>query len=307
MAFWIVFQGNSYARSMAGGYMWAPKRGKAGQTQAYWATMARVQPGDLIFSGVNNAIRAASQATGSAYDAERPDPQDAEHWDGIGWKLDVVYTELAKPLPYAGWVPSIVAEMPSLHSAFTALGRPNQGYLYELPISVGELLVELTREQGFDAALAAATAALLPPGGDTERDALIKARVGQGKFRKDLVARWAGACAVTGLSRPELLRASHIKPWSGSNNQERLDVHNGLLLSAAYDAAFDARLIGFKPDGTVYLAPDFDLVAAQAAGIDLNARLSTLNPKTQPYLAVHRQLVTTRVRRAATGGAAGNT
>lgn len=47
---------------------------------------------------------------------------------------------------------------------------------------------------------------------DTERDALIKARVGQSGYRDDLLAYWGGY-AVTDCSVPELLRASHIKPW----------------------------------------------------------------------------------------------
>ena len=50
---------------------------------------------------------------------------------------------------------------------------------------------------------------------------------------------WGGRCAVTGLDLPLLLRASHIKPWRDSDNRERLDPYNGLLLSPSYDAAFD--------------------------------------------------------------------
>jgi len=77
MAFWIVYQGNSWDRARKGGYLWAPKVGKKGQTQAYWATMERVMPGDLIFSGVDNALRAVAEATLPAYTAERPDPFSA--------------------------------------------------------------------------------------------------------------------------------------------------------------------------------------------------------------------------------------
>jgi hypothetical protein len=63
----------------------------------------------------------------------------------------------------------------------------------------------------------------------TERDAIVKSRVGQGRYRKELLAMWK-SCAVTGLDIPELLRASHIKPWSDCNDRERVEAYNGLLL-----------------------------------------------------------------------------
>ena len=57
----------------------------------------------------------------------------------------------------------------------------------------------------------------------TERDALIRSRIGQGRFRYDLLEMWEGRCCITGLDIDALLRASHIKPWRDSNNAERLD------------------------------------------------------------------------------------
>jgi len=45
----------------------------------------------------------------------------------------------------------------------------------------------------------------------TEREMLIKARVGQGNFRTDVIALW-GCCAVTGCSLSRILIASHIVP-----------------------------------------------------------------------------------------------
>jgi hypothetical protein len=66
----------------------------------------------------------------------------------------------------------------------------------------------------------------------TERDALTKARLGQGLFRHE-VAKMEATCRVTGLARQEFLVASHIKPWRVCDNTERLCGANGLLLSAA--------------------------------------------------------------------------
>ncbi len=79
----------------------------------------------------------------------------------------------------------------------------------------------------------------------TTRKCLIDARLGQGQFRVDVEKLWRGACGVTGCRISAVLRASHIKPWSQSNNKERLDPENGILLAAHIDALFDRGLITF--------------------------------------------------------------
>ena len=60
---------------------------------------------------------------------------------------------------------------------------------------------------------------------------------------------------------PALLRASHIVPWSDCNDELRLDVHNGLLLSALWDAAFDPGLVSFADDGTPLFGPKLSATA----------------------------------------------
>lgn len=83
---------------------------------------------------------------------------------------------------------------------------------------------------------------------ETERDVLVKARIGQGRFRADVVASWrkGETCALTSLAVPEMLIASHIKPWRDSSNGERLDPMNGLLLAAHADKLFDRFLLSFE-------------------------------------------------------------
>jgi hypothetical protein len=86
----------------------------------------------------------------------------------------------------------------------------------------------------------------------TEAERLVVQRVGQDIFRAGLIDYWDGRCAITGLSIPEMLRASHIKPWADcERDSERLDVFNGLLLAPHLDAAFDAGLITVMDDGFV--------------------------------------------------------
>jgi hypothetical protein len=123
---------------------------------------------------------------------------------------------------------------------------------------------------------------------ETEREALIKARLGQGQFRADLIAYWGG-CAVTELRFIGMLRASHIKPWCKSDNKERLDKFNGLLLTPNLDQAFDAGLISFDDEGAMLVSPLLDEGAAQALGIAQGTRLQKLDSRHQPYLSWHRE------------------
>lgn len=89
----------------------------------------------------------------------------------------------------------------------------------------------------------------------TEVERLVVQRIGQGIFREGLLDYWQGRCPLTGIEEPELLRASHIIPWSECGDEERLNVYNGLLLSALWDAAFDKGLVTFDPVGSPVFSP----------------------------------------------------
>jgi predicted restriction endonuclease len=75
-------------------------------------------------------------------------------------------------------------------------------------------------------------------------------RIGQDVFRDALMDYWGGRCQLTGITDAALLRALHIVPWAECSDEQRLDVHNGLLLSALWDAAFDKGLVSFADNGT---------------------------------------------------------
>jgi hypothetical protein len=112
----------------------------------------------------------------------------------------------------------------------------------------------------------------------TEREQLAKARVGQGRFRAAVMAKWGRGevCALTGIAISEMLVASHIKPWRDSENHERLDAMNGLLLAAHADRLFDRHLISFKKTNGMYVCvvhPRLRL-EAKRAGIADGAKLS---------------------------------
>ncbi|MDD0811044.1 HNH endonuclease signature motif containing protein [Curvibacter sp. RS43] len=123
----------------------------------------------------------------------------------------------------------------------------------------------------------------------TTRKALIEARVGQGRYRKDLMEIWHRRCAVTGCGIEKALVASHVVPWRESKDPETcLDPYNGLLLAASIDKLFDQGLISFDEAGRLLRCTALRGVDLLALGITTDARLRSLSPKHQPYLAAHR-------------------
>jgi HNH endonuclease len=122
----------------------------------------------------------------------------------------------------------------------------------------------------------------------TEAERLTILRIGQDIFRAALIDYWGGRCPITGVTDPALLRASHVVPWSECDDAQRLDVHNGLLLSALWDAAFDAGLISFADDGTVLASPELTAAAPSALGLERAPRLATLRDAHCANLATHR-------------------
>lgn len=123
----------------------------------------------------------------------------------------------------------------------------------------------------------------------TEVERLVRQRVGQDKFRDAMLDYWGGACAVTGIAIPEVLRASHAKPWAEcASDAERLDVFNGFLLSANLDALFDRFLISFDEQGVLVIAPVLAWKDLQLLGIFPGMKLRWIDALHQPYLALHR-------------------
>jgi hypothetical protein len=122
----------------------------------------------------------------------------------------------------------------------------------------------------------------------TEAERLVVQRIGQDIFRGALMDYWGGRCPITGIADPSLLRASHIIPWAESGDAQRLDVHNGLLLSALWDAAFDAGLVSFADDGTALAGPELSAVARAALGLDNAPRIRNLRDGHRANLVVHR-------------------
>lgn len=130
--------------------------------------------------------------------------------------------------------------------------------------------------------------AMFKPPNQTERAGLVTSRVGQGAYRKRIIHRWKYQCAVTQFDKLEVLIASHIVPWADATDNERLDVHNGLLLSPTYDALFDKRLISFENNGKIILSKNVEKSAFAKIGVTGLEYIHGLSNYNIPYLERHR-------------------
>jgi putative restriction endonuclease len=91
---------------------------------------------------------------------------------------------------------------------------------------------------------------------------------------------------------PELLRASHIKPWADcASDAERLDVFNGLLLAPHLDAAFDCGFITIADDGALVVSSAIGETARHLLGLATPLFVTALKPGHRAYLPWHRERV----------------
>ncbi len=125
---------------------------------------------------------------------------------------------------------------------------------------------------------------------ETEREQIVKSRVGQGEFRRNVIRLW-GSCSVTGLVNIGLLRASHIKPWKNSTNEERLNPFNGFLLTPNYDVLFDKGYITFKNDGQIIISKKISSFVLEVFDVKEDLKLRNVYPKNKEFLNFHRSEV----------------
>ena len=123
----------------------------------------------------------------------------------------------------------------------------------------------------------------------TERKGLVTSRVGQGSYRDKIIERWNKTCPITKCKVVTILISSHIKSWKESNNEERLDVDNGILLSPNVDSLFDKHLISFSEDGQMLLSDKISEEILTQLGIDKKVELP-VSDGMKKYLKRHREI-----------------
>ena len=181
-------------------------------------------------------------------------------------------TPMTAPIPKGAVDGRTVPDVPALHRL---LGRA-----FQLSKALPNELLRRFEKQ----------VAALPK--TTEAERLVVQRVGQNLFRAGLLDLWERRCAVTGLTVIELLRASHIKPWTDcETDAERLDVYNGLLLAPHLDAMFDCGLITVADDGAIIVSDALDKAAYSTLGLNQPLWVSSLAEGHRSYLTWHRTRV----------------
>lgn len=276
--------------------------------------MKAVAPGDVVFSYWEAAIRAYGFIRSFGYDAPKPEAfgNAGRNWSKIGYRVDVEYVRLERSLePRAAWA-RIRPLLPERYSPLNAAnGKGLQSvYLAELPLELGALLWSLLADAGNALVARDARAALIASAeepereswerheleqlGDarldrTERDAIVKARRGQGLFRQN-IATLERECRITHVSNPAYLIASHIKPWRHASNEERLSKHNGLMLAPQADFLFDRGFISFG-DGRLLISPVADEKSLVKLGVDPDRPpvVGTFSTEQERFLEFHRE------------------
>lgn len=317
MNYWWVNQKQTHRHEIGNGYMWSPKKQRDGKSHFSYEYMKHIQGGDIIFSYANAAILAVGVANTHCYSFPKPVEfgKAGIHWSEEGWKVDVNYRKLVQPLRTMDHISTLRRLLPVTKSPIRAdNGGSNQAYLFQIDKPLALALAHLIDVQtvglisgNYVSALSAnvdtvavhkdawenkVEAAITADEDlvETEREALVKSRRGQGKFRELLLNR-EPRCRITGVDKPEHLIASHIKPWRSATNYERLDPENGFMLTPSIDHLFDKGFISFGNDGAVLLADIADRVAMERMGVigeGVTENIGALTHGQKEYLDWHR-------------------
>lgn len=124
------------------------------------------------------------------------------------------------------------------------------------------------------------------PTAGTDIKKIVKTRVSQGAFRRLLLLE-RHQCWLCDITTTSVLRASHIKKWSESSREERMDSNNALLLCANHDALFDRHLISFNPDnGNICISKSIDIAERQSLNLRESFNLN-LTERMKLYMEIH--------------------
>jgi putative restriction endonuclease len=305
---WWVNHSKTFRHELDGGYLWSPKKNLKLPNSESYDNMTRLMPGDVVYSFADAVIRAVGLVLARAYEAPRP----TEHGIALdqgdnapGWQVSVRFRELQSPLRPNDHAPELRAVLPKRQSPIRANGSENHGvYLAPVPAAMATTLRRLLGQQvgltegkikeslgpqfsdDIEEARLQARADLRP----AEKEMLIRARRGHGRYRQDLEKIETG-CRLTGLIDRRHLRASHFKPWCVSNDDEKLDPNNGLLLSPHIHHLFERGYISFADDGELLVSRFLNPVVLSDWGLTASITPKGFSQKQRVYLDYHRTYV----------------
>jgi len=214
MRYWWVSQNKTFHHEVGGGYLWSPITNNAGKRNAAYDLMTEIRAGDLVFSFVGMEIRAVGVALGSAYESEKPTVFGAagDTWSAKGWRVPVEFTAMDSPIKPSQHMAVLTPLLPNKYSPIRSNGVGNQQYLFPVPEPMAFALLSLLGDPHLPAPselLAPLDPMEMTPEdreilaeplvSETEKQALIQARRGQGLFRKRVRA-FEPRCRVTYVS-----------------------------------------------------------------------------------------------------------
>jgi hypothetical protein len=270
--------------------------------------MKLVEPGDLILSFADQRIGYVGLATDRAVTNAKPDfGGRGENWDQEGWLVPVRWTKLEAPVQPKALIDQLLPTLPTKYAPLTKEGNGLQSvYLATIPEAMAAVFVQASKEIDQAAKIPSLEIENEPVRrfedrveaaiknnttiDTTEKQELVLARRGQGKFRRNL-EQIEDCCRLTGVRDRRFLRASHIKPWRlCETNHERLDGYNGLLLTPTFDHLFDKGYISFSDDGAILISDRLPNEVRCSLGLAAQAvNAKTFNEAHEKYLAFHRK------------------
>ncbi|HET9130756.1 MAG TPA: HNH endonuclease signature motif containing protein [Terriglobia bacterium] len=317
MRFWWVNQNQTFRQESAGGYLWSPKRKAHGARNPFYEFMREVAPGDLVLSFEGTYIRAVGIVQSYCYECPKPPEfgMAGPNWEAIGWKVDVHYHGLINQIRPADHMAVIQPRLPAQYAPLHASGRGLQNvYLTNIPDDLMEVLADLIGPEVRQLMQLNVAADVIANYGnatveweehlrdeiasdraitETEKEQLILARRGQGRFRQN-VQQLERFCRVTKVDRSEHLRASHCKPWRDCRtNEERLNGENGLLLTPSIDHLFDRGFISFEDKGELLISPVAHFISLNRMGVPTKERINVgaFSEGQKKFLDFHRNYV----------------
>ena len=302
--FWWVNQNQTFNEEVGGGFMWSPKQNSNGARNQFYDNMKEVQPGDVIFSFCDTKIKAIGRVTSPAETQPQPEFRKYnEGWSTEGWFVETDFAELDNQIRPKDHIDKIRDLLPSKYSPLQQNGNGIQSvYLANVPTEMATILIQLIGAEASNKIdyLVDIENVLERPSDDldaqivertdigaVEQIRLLRSRRGQGVFKRNVMLHEKG-CRVTNVTDIRHLRASHIRPWSLSDDQQKLSGSNGLLLSPHIDHLFDKGWISFGDKEEILVSNNLTSGLPSAWGIDLDHKVGKFTDNQSEFLEFHR-------------------
>lgn len=308
--------------------MWSPKVNQDNSRSQFYENMRETARGDFVFSFNDKKIMALGIVEGPAYTCPKPAEfgKIGSNWKDIGWRVDVAFKRVQKQITPGDHMDLLRPLLPDKYSPLQERGKGNMFYLTEVPQGMAEALLgliglegEARRQEALNLDHLREDAAVYQAGKEelmadwdkvidqeidedpglnpTEKKEMKNSRIGQGLFKRR-VSLIEKSCRITKVGNIDHLIGSHIKPWKVSNNRERLDGENGLLLTPSIDHLFGNGYISFKNDGGLIVSVRADQASLVKMGVPLANDLNVggFSKKQSEYLEYHRDEILLRAR-----------